>query len=1192
MHPTLSRQLRRVCGIENDENLKKLLRDADARSDEADMSTELKTFLQGLPEFIARIDSTYDQSDRDLELRSRSLELSSEELSRANDRMRADILSRNRVLESLRTAAANLLKHENSGLTLPAEEDLEGWSALMPQLVAHQQARRLELLNQRFAMDQHAIISITDTKGDILYVNDKFCSISGYSREELIGKNHKIINSRHHPAEFFEGMWSTITKGHVWHGEICNHDKQAREYWVDATIVPFLNQEGNPYQYIAIRTDISGRKRMAEKIAASEKEYRNVVDSLNEVVFRIDCDGAWNFLNPAWEKITGFSIDQTLGRKFIETIYCDDRMAMQKEFTQLLTASQPAMRHELRCTTISGEMRWIDMYAQTDFNAEGEVVGISGSIADITARREATMQIQENLNFVDALLEAIPLPIYLKDQDGLYLRMNRAFGKFFSIDENDYLGKTAFDMMSGKNAEDHWHKDRELLRDRRPQTFESLLDLKSGPRFALYSKAALSRPDGTLIGLVGTIADISNQKSAERALLQAKEAAESANRSKSEFLANMSHEIRTPMNGIIGMTDLVLSSALDKHQREYLEVVQSSADALLDIINDILDFSKIEAGKMSLESISFDFTRLLPDMLRSHVVRAQQAKLELALDIAPDIPRCLVGDPGRLRQILTNLVGNAIKFTPAGEIVVRARLLRRTSDVARLQISVRDTGIGIPPEKQNLVFEAFEQEDGSTTRRFGGTGLGLSITKRLVRMMNGDITLVSQVGEGSEFIVSVDLRIDSEENTLAESPDISLAGRRVMLIDDSQTNLTILSNILERSQVLPLTFGNGTDALAWCSNEGAGDLEWQRVDCIILDFLMPGLDGFETAAALSRIPHFANVPIVMLSSCGIPGDDQRCRELGIQACLLKPSSSEEILHTVHAAIEHDRTLSGKKAMLTTNVALESAAPLSILLAEDNRLNQQLAVALLNKWGHIVEVAENGEEALELHRHGDYDLILMDLQMPTMGGFEATAKIRERERCGHKRDVIIAMTANALEGNRDKCIAGGMDDYVSKPFNANDFRVILEKYSKPRSNHQADIPTDSQRRVTTNDVAAPKEEPVVGLFDYAEALKEGDPLIVSLIGKMFVDDAPRQISVMRQSSEAGELEVLGREAHTMTGLLGHFRAGPAQGISAEIDRMVQAMNIECVPSLIDKLEVEIGLLSRHLQEKLIDSESGS
>jgi two-component system sensor histidine kinase/response regulator len=745
-------------------------------------------------------------------------------------------------------------------------------------------------------------------------------------------------------------------------------------------------------------------------------------------------------------------VKEAIGKNFINYVYPADQELIRASFAEMMAGSKTLTKHEVRYITRDGGFRWIDVYAQLELDDFGAIIGMTGSLTDVTARRLATAQIKENLSFVDALLESIPLPVYLKDPQGRYMRLNKAFGKFFSIDVDVWLGKTVFDLLNEENARTHSERDRELMESRGTQTFESLLTLKDGQIDALYSKAALAKPDGTLIGLIGTIVDISSQKAAERALLQAKDAAESASRSKSEFLANMSHEIRTPMNGIIGMTDLVLSSTLDRHQREYLEVVKSSADALLEIINDILDFSKIEAGKMTLESIAFDFSHLVPDTLRTHTLRAQQSGLELALDLDPEIPDLLIGDPGRLRQILNNLIGNAIKFTKAGEIVVRGRLLHIDGDIARIEIGVSDTGIGIPQEKQSKVFEAFEQEDGSTTRRFGGTGLGLSITKRLVNMMGGEISVSSQVGKGSSFIVTISVKVDNGHQHVAERAPISLVGRTVMLVEDNDTNLTILNAMFEQWKVKTIAMHSGSDALSYCREQKG------IVDCIIMDSVMPTPNGFETAKALSEIDTYKNVPIIILSSNGMRGDPQKCKELGIQAYLLKPASHTEIYTAVIGVMDRTRTEVGELPVITRHSIREASVPLSILLAEDNQLNQKLAVALLDKWGHHVEIANNGIEALEYHERQTFDLILMDLQMPKMGGFEATAVIREREKMGAKKTVIIAMTANALEGDREKCIAGGMDDYLSKPFKAEMFSNILKKYSSHENGFQS--PTDS------------------------------------------------------------------------------------------------------------------------------------
>lgn len=1046
MHRTLSRQLRRFCEIDSSESLGQLLKAAAVVSDDAPLPAEMKKFLSGLEGFLERVDATYEQYDRDLDLRTRSLELGSEELTQVNERMRKDIISRNHVLSSLREAASNLIKHNEAGLKLPAEDDLEGLSELLPDLVKQQEARRLELFNQRFAMDQHAIVSITDTNGLILYVNDKFCAISGYDRSTLIGKNHRIINSGQHSKEFFANLWQTISSGKVWHGEICNTAKKGTNYWVDVTIVPFLDQLGKPYQYIAIRTEVTERKRLAEKIEISEKQYRTAVNSLKEVIFRTDASGNWTFLNPAWTEITGFPIEDSLGKCHLDFIYEKDALVAQQGFEVFIKGNDNYTKHQTRYRTTSGGYRWLDTYAQIVKDEEGKVIGLTGRLNDITEQRQASAQLRENFSFIDALFESIPLPVYLKDAQGKYERLNKAFCKLFSIRAEDYVGKTVHDLLNEKDADLQSALDRLLMDNGGTQLYEALLELPGQGEFdALYSKAALNKPDGTLRGLVGTIVDISDQKTAERALLQAKKAAESASVSKSNFLANMSHEIRTPMNSIIGMTQLVLDTPLDKHQREYLDIVNASADALLDIINDILDFSKIEAGKMSIEAIPFDLRRLILDTLRSLSLRAQEKNLELALDIDPKIPQQMLGDPGRIRQVLLNLIGNAIKFTNQGEVVVSAQIM--TSDFLdakklKVNIMIKDTGIGIPMQMQDKIFEAFIQEDGSTTRKFGGTGLGLSITKSLVNMMGGDISLESETSKGSLFSVTLSLGIDETlQQKMVETKPASLIAKKIMLIDDNQTNLTILKKTFERFGAFSVSKNSGKDAIEYFKAEK------NDIDCIILDCVMPEINGFDTASALFELEHAKNVPIIMLSSSSRMIDvDKYKATTNIKDYLLKPASHDEIRTAVSTVIGLQDSSSSKVISSAPKVQT-TAASMHILLVEDNPLNQKLATALLKKWGHRYDIANNGLEALEWHEKETYDLILMDLQMAEMGGFEATEIIREREKSRLlKRTPIIAMTANAMEGDKELCLEHQMDDYLSKPFKMEAFQKILGKYA--------------------------------------------------------------------------------------------------------------------------------------------------
>lgn len=1041
MHRKLLNQLREHCQISSQAALASVFNSAE--SNPPILHPELIRAAFGLPNLLKAISSTYAEYERHLEESNNKLSTTIQELKALSERIHDDNASRDHVLASLHKAAKSLLKHNINGLVLPAEDDLVGLSDLLPDLVKHQEISRLELFNQRFAMDQHAIVSITDTNGYILYVNDKFCKISGYDRDELLGKQHQIISSGKHADAFYANLWQTITSGKVWHSEICNRSKQGHEYWVDATIVPFLDLDGQPYQYIAIRTEITERKRMTEKIEISERQYRTTVNSLKEVIFRTDTEGNWTFLNPAWTQITGFSIEESIGRHCLDYVPEKDGKLAAQSFQEFLAGEDQSTKQQSRFNTKDGNYRWLDVYAQIDTDENGKFVGLTGRLTDITEQRLATAQLKQNLRFIDTLFESIPLPVYLKDADGKYLRLNKAFCNQFGIQAKDFVGKTAHDLLDIENAIAQTSDDHELMKSGGTHIYETNLTLTNGTRFdALYSKAALYMPDGSLSGLLGTIVDISNQKSAERALLLAKIAAESASRSKSEFLANMSHEIRTPMNSIIGMTQLVLDTALDRHQREYLGIVNTSADALLDIINAILDFSKIEAQKMSIEAIPFDFRHLILDTLRSLSLRAQEKNIELVLDIDNDIPHQTLGDPGRIRQVLLNLIGNAIKFTQVGEVVVHAQVLSSKEKNLLVQISVNDTGVGIPLDKQSMIFEAFVQEDGSTTRKFGGTGLGLSITKSLVHLMGGKIRLESDPGMGSSFIVTLNLGIDESSHLqIPTFTNASLADKKIMLVDDNKTNLTILKTMFERLGSHTMLKSSGKEAIEYFQSGGTS------IDCIVMDCVMPELDGFETAAKLKEIQTAKDMPIIMLSSSSRMVDVQKYKKsTNILDYILKPASQDEI-HTAVSAVLN-RTHDSKSApSLSEANHQESSAPMHILLVEDNPLNQKLATALLKKWGHSFDVANDGVEAVEKCESVIYDLVLMDLQMPRMGGFEATKIIRQMEVSKDlKRTPIIAMTANAMEGDREQCIANQMDDYMSKPFKIDAFQQLLKTYS--------------------------------------------------------------------------------------------------------------------------------------------------
>jgi PAS domain S-box-containing protein len=952
---------------------------------------------------------------------------------------------------------------------------------------------------------------------------------------------------------------------------------------------------GEVVQMLGTSQDITEQKLMEQALRDSEERYRTLISNIPIGLYRISSgrEGRFVMVNPTIVKMFGCESSEELLNADIAPMYGDEEE--RRQFAAELLAENQISGWDLRFKRKDGSLFWGRVTVQAVRDAAGRLEYFDGMIEDVTERRRIREALQESEQYLLDIIEFFPDATLVIDHEGRVTAWNRAMEELTGVSAENMLGKG-----NHEYALPFHGKRRPILIDlsmqpdndiegmytnveRRGEILsgEAIIPDRGGGQLYVYgSSAPLRNSRGEIIGAIESIRDITKRKRAEQelaatneqlelAIAQANELAlqaEMASIAKSEFLANMSHEIRTPMNAIVGLSYLALKTRLNDQQRGYLNKIQNSAHNLLGLINGILDFSKIEAGRLEVESTNFNLDQVFYNAGSVVSIKAEEKGIEIYFRRAPDVPLELVGDPLRLGQVILNLVGNAIKFTEAGEIIVSTELVSRETDTAVLQFAVRDTGIGMTEVQQTRIFQPFTQADGSTTRKYGGTGLGLAISKQLVELMGGKIWVESTPGVGSTFAFTVVLGLPTEEHIQRHTVPVDLRGLRILIADDNQTELEIMETTLKALSFEVTSADSGRAALKEL------ELSKDEYDLVLLDWRMPGMDGLETARRIKTHPRLKKPPkVFLITAYGREEVMLQAKELGLEGFMVKPLSDSVLFDAIMEAFGKERKglpgevpVSGRKADET-----DSLAGSRLLLVEDNEINQQVAQGILKAYGMVVEIVSNGRQATEKLKDGAtrFDAILMDLQMPEMDGYEATRFIRKD--LNDTTIPIIAFSAHALKTEKQRCLDAGMNDYVSKPIDPEHLLATLRRWMKPLAGQMPE-PAASDDDGAERLHELPDSLPGIDVKNALKRLMGNRTLFIRLL----VDFCREYVGVVDRVREAlarQDIESARRTVHTLKGMAGNLSATELFEVARDLETAVQKEDQTLISNTLDRLD---------------------